>query len=147
MRIKLSDRLRKSLAIAIGVVICISFMFSIYVGHVALEAERTLHAYYLVSDLLIVYVNEHSGHWPKRWNDLTQVRPSRHNPAFDWPNDLSEIQSRIHVDFSVTTAQVAVMSPDNFSALTPIGPSYGQLDDCIRDIITLARRESNHSTQ
>lgn len=68
--------------------------------HVSLEAERTLHAYYEVLDLLGRYVQENHA-WPKSWDDLAVIPLKRDDSARPWPSDRAEIQKRIYVDVTV----------------------------------------------
>jgi hypothetical protein len=109
--------------------------------HSSLEAERTLHAYYYVLDLLGAYLRERHGAWPKSWDDLGPATPSVENAAFQWPRDRADIEGRVFVDFSITAADVAKMDVGNFTAVKPIGPNYGQRDGRIRQLIDLTRHE------
>jgi hypothetical protein len=93
----------------------------------SLEAERTLHAYGMVLDLVSTHMEKTSGQWPRSWDDLRQL-PHSEVCGWQWPRDLEDIQKRVRCDFSVTCAEVAKQSPDNFHAVEQIGPNYGCYD-------------------
>jgi hypothetical protein len=95
---------------------------------VSLEAEKTLHAYGMVLDLVSTYVEKTSGQWPRNWDDLRQLSTSRESCGWQWPRDLEEIQKRILCDFSVTCSEVAKQNPEDFHAIEQIGPNYGSYD-------------------
>lgn len=129
--------------IAAGIVVGGGIVFGLYVASVSLDAERTHQAYYLVMESLTRYVQENSGGWPKDWDDLATVWPA--GRMYELPKDLAQIQRRVYVDFSVSVADVGAMEADRFSVVKPIGPNYGPLDRQIRDLIEIARRESQNS--
>jgi hypothetical protein len=114
----------------------ISGVWCLYSGvSFSLEAEKTLHAYGMVLDLVSTYVEKTSGQWPRSWDDLRQLSTSRESCGWEWPRDLEEIQKRIRCDFSVTCAEVAKQSPDDFHAVEQIGPNYGSYDSQVLIIV------------
>lgn len=111
----------------------------------SLEAEKTLHAYYLVLDILKVYLHEHPGMWPTTWEDLACLTPKEKNSVFEWPDDLPKIQRRIRIDFGLTLGQVSEMDVSNFSAVQQIGPNYGPHESRIREILLAVRQDDRQS--
>jgi hypothetical protein len=91
---------------------------------IALDAEKTLHAYFLVLDVVAEYCNSHSGIWPKSWDDLTQARPSRDHSIWTWPKDASQIEERITINFQTTLSEVLTTDPSEFRAISQRDPSY-----------------------
>jgi hypothetical protein len=120
---------KKKVAVAVLVVvgaIVVSGLWCLYSAvTVSLEAEKTLGAYWMVLDLVSTHVQKTSGEWPRSWDDLRKLSPSRETHGWKWPRDLKEIQKRIRIDFSVTCADVATQDPDSFHAIEQIGPNYG----------------------
>ena len=112
----------------------------------SLHAERTLHAYYLVLDLVGTYVDEHDGQWPGSWEELEQVRPPRSHGGWQWPNDRDEIARRVRVDFGLSSQQVAAMTPASFSGVEQSFPNYGTNESRIGELIERVRTALN-STQ
>jgi heme A synthase len=91
---------------------------------VSIEAEKTLHAYHVVLDVVGVYLGEHGGTWPTNWEALmaTPTRPTQN--MWRWPEEAEEMRKRVAIDFSLQTHEVASMSVDNFTAIQMIGPQY-----------------------
>ena len=88
----------------------------------SIEAEETLHAYYLVMDVVTVFVKANEGTWPKSWDELKSVSPAREHAVWAWPDDLSQIAQRVEVDFGVIPDW---SEPESFSAIRQLGPRYG----------------------
>jgi len=141
----LKNRLRIVLIVC-GVTALAAIGFALYIVHGSLDAERTLHAYDLVLQLLTVYVNQNSGRWPKNWDDLTTVSLAEQSSIFRWPNEVDEIRQRVYVDFSINGLDVAAMNVDDFSAVKQIGPNYGPSERRIRELLEATRRESQESS-
>lgn len=109
--------------VAVGTV-CLLIVAAFQGARFSLQAERTLHAYYLVLDLVGAHVSEHDGAWPTGWDDLVPITPGREGAGWRWPQDRAEIEKRIRIDFSLVSEEVAAMSPDSFVAVNQIGPCY-----------------------
>jgi hypothetical protein len=124
-----SLNIKKTAAVAVLVIIGAVVVFGawcLYCGiSVSLEAEKTLGAYRMVLDRVSVYVEKTSGQWPRSWDDLRPLSPSKESHGWKWPRDIEEIQRRIRIDFSVTCAEVAKQDPENFHAIEQIGPNFG----------------------
>jgi hypothetical protein len=138
---RVNNRWLTFLLIAVAVVVGGGIVFGLHVVWVSLEAERTHQAEMVVLESLTQYVQENSGRWPKNWDELATVSPTGRG-MYRLRNDLSEIQSRVSVDFSVTAADVGAMDVEGFSVVKPIGPNYGPPEAQIRKLIEVARRES-----
>ena len=108
---------------------------------VSMQAEYTLHANRLVLRVVERYVSEHGGRWPSSWDDLERVADPDERGASSWPRDADEIRGRVHVDFGVTAAEVARQRPEDFEAVRPIGPNYG---NCERDVLQLLATIRSH---
>src|SRR5262245_23551411 len=92
----------------------------------SLEAEYTLHAYRTVLTVLDLHITQNPGQWPTSWDDLTRtaIPEKDQRGMFRWPDDVQKIQKRLHIDFGLKVADVAKMTPDNFTAVQQLGPSY-----------------------
>lgn len=90
----------------------------------SMRAEETLHAYKLVADLVCVYLNEQGGKWPKDWDGLLAIEPSRTHGVWDWPEESEQVIKRLELDFSVTTAQVAAMKVETLDVIKQQWPHY-----------------------
>jgi hypothetical protein len=128
-------RHKKITAIAAGLAVAAAVvvfgLWRLYSGvRSSLEAEKTLHAYRLVLDLVSTHIDKTPGQWPRSWDDLRRLSPSRES-MWKWPSDIDEIQKRIRIDFSLTIADVAKQNPDSFHAIQQIGPNYGSDDSHI----------------
>jgi hypothetical protein len=91
----------------------------------AIEAEKTLHAYYIVIDLCTRYAATNSGKWPSSWQDLINLKPTIETGGWAWPRDVSQIQERITIDFSVTPDRLIKTDPRSFTAIQQLGPNFG----------------------
>jgi hypothetical protein len=114
-----------------------------YVARQSWEAEKTLHAFWLVSDILCAYIESSDGEWPTSWEDLVAVVPTIRGASsvfFRWPEDLGELRKRVRVDFGLSTADVASMDDTGFRAVEEIGPSFGPNAPAIGNILEVARR-------
>ncbi len=137
-------RLRKWLlagfagAVVTGAVFC---GWMLWVGvSVSVEAEKTYHGCCLVLDLLSVHVEGTHGQWPRSWEELAAESPSPRFAAWKWPGNRQQIQARIHLDFSLTCADVARMDAKNFRAVEQIGPNYGLPEYGIDELLTACRK-------
>jgi hypothetical protein len=111
--------------VAVGAV-AISGVWHLYgAARWSLEAEKTLHAYGMVLDLVSAHVEKTAGQWPRSWDDLRVLSSSRESCGWRWPRDLDKIRERVRCDFSLACAEVARQSPDNFRAVEQIGPNFG----------------------
>ena len=145
MAVQFKKRWLTVLIIAAAAVVGGGIVFGLYVAAVSLDAERTYHADRLVLESLTQYVQENSGRWPKNWDDLAAASTAGQGAMYQLRNDLAEIQKRVYVDFSITAAEVGAMKVDGFAVVKQIGPSYGPHETQIRDLIEVARRESQKS--
>jgi hypothetical protein len=125
--------------------IVLAALFAYRCVHISLEAERTLHAYYAVIDVLRVYLQENSGRWPTSWDEMATVELGDLGGGFAWPRDRGQIENRVFVDFSVTGAAVGKMDAEHFSVVQPLGPNYGPREENIAELIEVARCESEKS--
>jgi hypothetical protein len=105
---------------------------------VSLDAERTLGAYYLVLDVLTVYVQQNSA-WPANWDDVAVIKPEQRY-GFAWPADLDDVRGRIRVDFALQLSEVAAMDPDRFLAVEQVGWNYGPHRGRSERLVNAARR-------
>ena len=106
----------------------------------SLEAERTYEAYWPVCDLLSVHVERTHGQWPRSWEELAAESPSPRFADWKWPSNRQQIEARIHVDFSLTCADVARMDAKNFRAVEQIGPSFYPPEIPIYELLATCRK-------
>jgi hypothetical protein len=79
----------------------------------------------LVQDVVAEYVRE-NGKWPSSWRALEQTKTTRSEIGeWHWPDDTTEIQNRINIDFSSGVDDVAKMTSDDFTAIQQSGPHCG----------------------
>jgi hypothetical protein len=111
-------------AIAIVVAGIVGATWLVYVGiATSLRAENALHATRLTTQVIEDHVRQHNGQWPRSWTELE--RSSRRSRAmFKWPNDRTEIQRYVWVDFDANSNDLARQSADGFDAIKSIGPHY-----------------------
>jgi hypothetical protein len=109
----------------------------------SLRAEKTLHAYILVSDVVATYV-AHNKEWPQNWNALADTLPSEAHHVWVWPDDLEEIRNRVSIDFSLQLADVAAMQESSFRAVQQLGPSYGSIEHMNKEVIDAAKNASRN---
>ena len=133
------------LIVAVAVVVGAGIVFGLYVASVSLDAERTHQADLRVLASLTDFVRE-TGRWPKDWSELATVTPSGKG-TYRLQTDLAEIRRRVHVDFSVTAADVGAMDVDGFSVVKQLGPNYGPNERKVRELIDAARRHSKIEDQ
>jgi len=112
---------------------------------VSLEAEKTLHAYRLVLDLLEAYLHRHPGKWPESWEDLATIRINEPSAIYKWPNDIADVRNRVKIDFELTANDIASMSSQDFPAVKQLGPNYGIRPREIEDILRIARESQRCS--
>ena len=87
----------------------------------SLEAENRSWA--TVSTCLIIeeYITQNNSHqWPRSWDDLADIVHTEHQPT--WPNDREFYELNVAIDFNATLEEVAQMTPEDFSAIKPVGP-------------------------
>lgn len=120
--------MRRYLVISIVGVVVVALGFFVALAVIgirdSLYAEKTLHAYMLVIDVVNECVRSKEGGWPRSWEELYGVRPSREPAIWMWPDDHEEIERRIAIDFTLSPQQVAQMTPESFPAIRQIGPRY-----------------------
>lgn len=106
----------------------------------ALDAERTLHAFYCVLEVTDLYQKSHQGEWPPDWRALEQI-PSDREGMWNWPEDSAEIQQRITIDFNVKPEDIAAMSADEFRAIRQREPCFPTSADWRVQALINANRE------
>jgi hypothetical protein len=106
----------------------------------SLEAEGTLQAYMVVLDVLRVYMAENPGKWPKSWEDIKGIQPGNPGGMFRWPADITEYRKRVRINFTLTRADVAAMSVDNFSAVQQTYPNHGPREGMIQALLEESRK-------
>ena len=123
--------------VAIFAMICAWMLTAAYTT--SWEAEKTLHAYMLVLDVVDAYVQKTGGKWPRSWNDLYSVNLKV--GIWKWPQDHQEVKKRISIDFSTDCEQVSNMTTEQFSAIQQTSPNYGPPRGRIDRLIQDCRRE------
>ena len=135
--------LRTSLMLA--AIVCLAVLIlAVRSVRLSLEAEKTLHAHLLVMDVVSVYVQNYS-QWPRDWDGMYSVQPSRSHGVWDWPSDASEIRQRVIVDFSTSSGAVAKQTPASFSAIRQVFPYYADDSNAVERLIQTCRYASEDS--
>jgi hypothetical protein len=101
------------LAIGIGVAVCFC----------SWEAEKTLHAHYLVMDVLYSHVQE-KGRWPSNWEDMKGTKPTGDYAFWKWPEDCERLKERIAVKFDLRDEDVYSMTPESFDLVQQKGSHF-----------------------
>ena len=112
------------------------------------EAEKTLHAFALVCDVISSYLRLSGGRWPTGWEELAAAVPVERGTfsnVFRWPDDLDELRKRVAVDFTLTTADVAAMDEAHFSAVEVVPPALGPYSPAVTNLLRAARALSQRS--
>src|SRR4051812_20128304 len=105
----------------VAVIATIVMGFCVYQGiSASVHAEHVLHAAILTVQLLDEYVLLNDGKWPHSWSDLEKLPPRNRTGMFDWPEDSTEVQQYVELDFSVDPQNLAKQSAAEFDALRPI---------------------------
>jgi hypothetical protein len=116
--------------------------FCIYQGvSASLHAEHVLHAALLTVQLLDEYVVLNDGQWPHSWSDLEKLPPKHRGGMFSWPEDSTDVQKYVELDFSANPQNLAKQSANQFDAVRPIGPyyefkDYGSVEALLKSIRT-----------
>jgi hypothetical protein len=128
---------------AVGAIV-ISGAWCVYCGiSNSLEAEKTLHAFRMVVNLVSTHVKNTSGQWPRSWDDLRRLSTSG-AAGWQWPRDIEKTQERIEIDFSATCAEVGKEDPENFRAIRQLGPNYGSWPSA--SLVNICRKyQGNHT--
>src|SRR5262249_4363939 len=129
------------LGIALGLM-CITIAFVIYhCASCVFDGVNTWVSTCRVLEFVTVYL-ENNPEWPKSWNDLERASsplPSDANSPAS-PEQFAEWKESVGIDFSLTRAEVAAMSVENFRAIKPIRPC-GPLEREIKELLTAARQD------
>jgi hypothetical protein len=131
--------------VAVAVIVALIGGFCVYQGiSASLHAEHVLHAALLTVQLLTDHVTSNDGEWPRSWSDLEDL-PPREWAMFEWPEDSSEVQQYVEVDFAADPQRIAEQSVHEFDAVRPIGPYYPFKDRGTVEALlkTIRERESN----
>jgi len=106
-----------------------------------LDAEETYQADIEVLDIVTTYL-KNNPQWPKSWDDLerTAMPLQSHADAVPSLDELAEWKKRVYIDFSLTREDVAAMNLENFTAIQPIGPSFGPPETHIEPLLKAARQ-------
>jgi hypothetical protein len=141
MRRRLLRWILIGLATALVTGLLVGGWFAWTTANYALDAEHTHHAYLFILDLVSVHVERTDGRWPTSWDELAAESPSRDpSDGWKWSQDRERIQQRIHVDFSVTCADVARMNAKNFHAIDQSSPNFGPDEGRIDELLRICRK-------
>ena len=119
---QLWGRFLKYFLIAVALACVVGLWCFFQAARTAIDAEYTLHAYYAILELVEQHVSE-TGQWPSDWKSLEKI-PYRHESMWKWPEDSTEIQRRITIDFELSLDQVAAMTPEDFPAIRQRQPCF-----------------------
>jgi hypothetical protein len=135
--------------VALGVLIAVPVTavgFGACAVKTAVQAENTLHANRFVCELVQRFVTQHH-RWPDSWDELELVPGSDLcNGEYQWPEDAAAIRQRVAIDFQADPRKIAYEDPEEFSAIRPLGPNYGNpvfvstLQQAIRESMPAARQ-------
>lgn len=105
----------------------------------AWQAELNLHSTLYVIRLVDHFVQEH-GRWPYSWEELEATPFGSELPRtgapgtnivriggatdFNWPEQSSELQKRVAIDFAAREEDVVTQDVVEFRPIHPIGPYY-----------------------
>jgi hypothetical protein len=92
----------------------------------ALDAEETYGDIPDVVTIVTTYL-ENNPEWPNSWDDLERTSVPLHSHKYELPAspiEFEEWKKRVCIDFTLTRSEVAAMTPENFSAIRPIGPCW-----------------------
>jgi hypothetical protein len=134
----------------IGFAVFLAVMgYGISAAHHAWQEELNLHSTRYVIRLVNHFVQEH-GRWPDSWEELESMpfesqSPRTGAPAtnvvrvggamdFNWPQQSSELQMRVAIDFTLDEADVVAQEVLDFKPIHPIGSGfaywkYGDVED------------------
>lgn len=131
----------------IGLVIVAVTIGGVCIYHgitIAVRGEHALHATLLTFAVVEDYVKANDGAWPRSWNDLESL-PPRSWAMFDWPDDSTQLQEYVAIEFAADPAKLAPQSREEFQAIRPIPlcypyEDYGQVRSLLK---TLSERSSD----
>jgi hypothetical protein len=124
----------------VAFILCVVLLFVAAGIHKSLEAEKTLHAYDIVIQVVEQSVLQHGGQWPRSWQELETIHQIEPSAGWKWPDDRAEIAKRVQVDFTLSSEQVVKMSPTSFSAIVQFGPSFPPQEFRIAALIETVRK-------
>ncbi len=108
----------------------------------ALDAEETYGDLVDVLTIATVYL-QNNPEWPKGWEDLEQAKVPLHSHTNGLPashREFEDWKKRVYVDFSLTRAEVAAATPENFTAIRPIVPCWPP-EERIKSLLESARQD------
>jgi len=133
-----SNKLQRGCLIALCF-ICVTVPLVIYYCVTrALDAENTWISASDVVELATTYLEDNS-EWPKSWDDLERARLPSH-----WHLDAMPVEGfanwkkDVYIDFSLTRADVAAMTVENFTAIRPVRSCW---PPDVRELLRVARQD------
>ena len=109
------------------------------------DAEKELHAIYLVVRLIEEYVEDNQGSWPQSWNDLEEL-PQREWSMYSWPEDAEQVEKLIIIDFSADPAEIAKQPVEKFEAVKA-KTGYYNYDDRFSPLLDTLKRTRQRQTE
>jgi hypothetical protein len=111
-----------------------------------LDAEQI---YGDLRDVLIIATAylEDNPEWPKSWEDLERANVPLHSHVGGSPalhREFEDWKKRIHFDFSLTRAEVATMTLENFTAIRPMGSCWPP-EEHIKNLLEIAHQDDGCS--
>ncbi len=83
-----------------------------------------------VECLVLLYLENHPGEWPRSWDDLWNNHPKYHPGQFT-PSAITDmiafdknLEKHVFVDFNLTLEEVANQTPSNFTAIQTANPNW-----------------------
>ncbi len=117
--------------------------YVIYGISVSLQAENTLLAVCVVSEIVETYVRETGGNWPRSWDDLESVEIA-HSGGYSWPADRPQLEARVHIDFEFEPEKSSIEDAKLFYGIEPIGPCYQGFERCFLPLLKALRSTNPH---
>lgn len=135
------NRIWKPAVCLFGLILCVCAVIFYQQISRAIEAEKNLHATDLVMDVLSVYVTKNN-EWPKTWGDISDVRPTGGHGIWDWPDDIEEIRTRIHISFETPVDETKLDAWVNSR-----NPTYGPSDSWREGLVNAIAASKNVKRQ
>jgi hypothetical protein len=89
---------------------------------ISIQAERTYHCVNYAIRAVNAFL-EKEGKWPMSWKELENI--SSATPTMPTWIDWEEMQDVVSIDFQADPQLLAKQNVENFHAIKPIGPCYG----------------------
>jgi hypothetical protein len=140
-------QLRRGILIIAFAVLCVFAICGLRIIAMSSEAERNLQALTTATRILSQFARERHS-WPASLEELRSA--TQYDGFYSWPEDETEVTSRVRIIYGLSLDDVGKELPDNFSYVVARQPIYLQSGrEKIRQLlahIKIANRDAKNGT-